>query len=184
MVKENKAKEEVKEQKCDCGPDCKCGCQEGKECTCGEKGCSCHHGGCGCGGCCPCKRVLGKVIFFALVFFAGMGVNQFMNDTCLGRCPARRGMSPAQIINAQNMGNLPFYKDGNGNTIVIVNTGEEASHGCKCGADCKCGCHKDGKKCGCHNEGKDNRSEGCHKHGKHHPMKGMPEQPENPQPAE
>jgi hypothetical protein len=180
MVKENKAKEEVKEKKCDCGPDCKCGCQEGKECTCGEKGChcgdkgcGCHHGGCDCGGCCPCKRVLGKVLFFALVFFAGMGVNEFMNDTCMGRCPSRKGMPPMPMMKMPNMhGNLPFYKDGNGNTIVIVNTGEEAMNGCKCGANCKCGADC---KCGKHKGG-------CHKHhGKPFPSENMPE---NPQPAE
>lgn len=145
MAKETKKTEEIKEKKCDCGPDCKCGCQEGKECTCGDKGCSCHHGSCSCGcngGCCPCKRVLGKVLFLALVFFAGMGVNQFMNDTCLGGCPAKRGMRQMPMMQAPRMqGNLPFYKDGNGNTIVIVNTGEEGSHGCKCGPDCKCKHH-------------------------------------------
>ncbi|MBR1601045.1 MAG: hypothetical protein IJ677_05640 [Alphaproteobacteria bacterium] len=173
MVKENKNKEEIKEQKCDCGPDCKCGCQEGKECTCGEKNCHCGDKscscGCGCaGGCCPCKRVFGKVLFFALVFFAGMGVNQFMNDTCLGRCPARRGIPPMPMMKAQNLGNLPFYKDGNGNTIVIVNTGEENAHGCKCGADCKCGKH--------------NKGMGYHKHhGKPLPTDNMPQ---NSQPAE
>ena len=171
MVKENKVKEEAKEKKCDCGPDCKCGCQEGKECSCGGKSCKIG-GSCGCGGGeCPCKRVLGKVLFLALVFFAGMGVNQFMND--MNGCPARKGMPPMPMMKAHNMGNLPFYKDGNGNTVVIVNTGEETmKHGCKCGADCKCGCNKDGKK------------GGCHKHGMHHPMKGMPNQPEAPKPAE
>ena len=25
------------EKKCNCGPNCKCGCQEGKPCTCKEK---------------------------------------------------------------------------------------------------------------------------------------------------
>ena len=30
----------MKEKKCNCGPDCTCGCQEGKECTCDEK-CEC-----------------------------------------------------------------------------------------------------------------------------------------------
>ncbi len=145
MTKETKKTEEIKEKKCDCGPDCKCGCQEGKECTCGDKGCGCHHGSCSCGcegGCCPCKRVLGKVLFFALVFFAGMGVNQFMNDTCLGGCPAKKGMRPMPMMQAPRAhGNLPFFKDGHGNTIVIVNTGEEGFHGCKCGPDCKCKHH-------------------------------------------
>lgn len=129
MAKENKKTEEAKEIKCDCGPDCKCGCQEGKECHCGDKGC-----GCGCSGGCPCKRIFGKVLFLALVFFAGMGVNEFMNDTCMGRCPARRAMPPMPMMQApQAQGNLPFFKDSNGSTIVIVNTGEEnGSHTCKC----------------------------------------------------
>jgi len=162
MAKETKKTEEVKEKKCDCGPDCKCGCQEGKECTCGDKGCSC-----GCGGGCPCKKVLGKVLGLALVFFAGMGVNQFMNDTCMGPCPAKKGMRPMPMAQAPKMhGNLPFYKDGHGNTIIIVTSGEEGMHGCKCGPDCKCKHHK-----------------GFHKHfGKHQ----QPNEPEaNPQkPAE
>ena len=29
------------EKKCNCGPDCKCGCQEGKECTCKDEKCKC-----------------------------------------------------------------------------------------------------------------------------------------------
>ena len=57
-------------------------------------------------------------------------------------CPAKKGMRPMPMMQAPRMqGNLPFYKDGNGNTIVIVNTGEEGSHGCKCGPDCKCKHH-------------------------------------------
>lgn len=169
MAKEVKAKEENKEKKCDCGPDCKCGCQEGKACTCGDKGCGCH---CDCG--CPCKRVFGKVLFLALVFFAGMGVNQFMNDTCMGRCPSKKGMRPMPMMQAAQMhGNLPFYKDGHGNTIIIVTPGEEGGkHGCKCGPDCKCGHHKFGK----------------HRHMKGMPPHGMPasteDAPENPQPTE
>lgn len=159
MVKENKTKAEIKEKKCDCGPDCKCGCQEGKECTCSEK--VCH---CGCHGECPCKRSLGKILFLALVFFAGMGVNQFMNDSCIGRCPGRKMPHPMPMINApQIQGSLPTFTDGAGNTIIIINTGEKAGkHGFK-----------------------------GHKHGKFHAMGNMPhhgkrmsEQPENPQPEE
>ena len=37
---------------CNCGPDCTCGCQEGKECTCGD--------GCGCGSDCTCGCQEGK----------------------------------------------------------------------------------------------------------------------------
>ena len=36
-------------KKCCCGPDCKCGCQEGKPCTCGDKcGCGCGEEKCSC----------------------------------------------------------------------------------------------------------------------------------------
>ena len=34
------------EKHCNCGPDCTCGCQEGKECTCGDD-CQCHGSKCG-----------------------------------------------------------------------------------------------------------------------------------------
>lgn len=147
MVKENKATENTKEKKCNCGPDCKCGCQEGKECTCGNKECCCSSKNCNCG--CPCKRVLGKVLLLALVFFAGMGVNQFMSGCCLGGCPIKKGMRPMPMLQSQQIpGNLPFYKDGKGNTIIIVNTGaDDTMQGCKCG---------------------------CRKHGKHHKMVNMP----------
>ena len=48
--------EEVEKKECNCGPDCKCGCQEGKPCTCGDKGCKCGDKcSCGCGGKCHCK---------------------------------------------------------------------------------------------------------------------------------
>ena len=30
----------MEEKKCNCSPDCTCGCQDGKECTCGEN-CTC-----------------------------------------------------------------------------------------------------------------------------------------------
>lgn len=49
--------QEGKECTCTCGcdSDCKCGCQEGKECTCGC-GCGCCCCGCKCGCCCKnCK---------------------------------------------------------------------------------------------------------------------------------
>lgn len=145
MAKETKIKEEVKEKKCDCGPDCKCGCQEGKECTCG-----CHGG-------CPCKHVLGKLLFLALVFFAGMGVNQFINDTCLGRCPARKGMHPMPMMPAPQMhGNLPICVDGAGNKIFVAKAGEE------------------GLKHGHHRHG---RAQMKIK-GRHHQGKPMPKQPE------
>lgn len=39
------------DSKCNCGPDCTCGCQEGKECTCGDGECCGKHEGheCKCG---------------------------------------------------------------------------------------------------------------------------------------
>lgn len=180
MNKEVKAKEETKEKKCDCGPDCKCGCQEGKECTCGDKGCGCHHGKCGC----SCGCAFGKLLILALVFFAGMGVNQFMNDTCLGHCPARKGMRPMPMMQAPQMqGSLQVYKDGHGNTIIIVTPSEDGvKHGCNCGSDCKCGpdC-----KCGHHKFGKHHRMKGMPPHGMPAPAENAPENPpENPQAAE
>ena len=123
MAKETKIKEEVKEKKCDCGPDCKCGCQEGKECTC------CCHGGC------SCKHFWGKVLFIALVFFAGMGVNQFMNDACFGRCPSRKVMRPMPMMPAPQMhGNLPVCVDAAGNKIFADKIGGAGvKHGYKGG---------------------------------------------------
>ena len=38
MAKEQNNKEE---KKCSCGPDCTCGCQDGKECTCEDEACKC-----------------------------------------------------------------------------------------------------------------------------------------------
>lgn len=42
----------MEKKKCNCGPDCKCGCHEGKPCTCKDKNCKCgcHEGKkCTCG---------------------------------------------------------------------------------------------------------------------------------------
>ncbi len=41
------------EKKCNCGPDCTCGCQEGKECTCNDPECNCGDN-CDCGPECDC----------------------------------------------------------------------------------------------------------------------------------
>lgn len=41
------------EKKCNCGPDCTCGCQEGKECTCDDC-CDCGCGSCDCDCDCDC----------------------------------------------------------------------------------------------------------------------------------
>jgi hypothetical protein len=57
-IKEENNMEE-KEKKCNCGPDCKCGCQEGKECTCTDEkcNCGCQEGKeCTCGDDCDCKK--------------------------------------------------------------------------------------------------------------------------------
>ena len=31
----------MEEEKCNCSPDCTCGCQEGEECTCHDEECTC-----------------------------------------------------------------------------------------------------------------------------------------------
>ena len=41
----------MEKKKCNCGPDCTCGCQEGKECTCEDNKCSC-----GCEDECKCDE--------------------------------------------------------------------------------------------------------------------------------
>ncbi len=42
----------MEEKKCNCGPDCTCGCQEGSECTCnGECTCGCESDECTCENC-------------------------------------------------------------------------------------------------------------------------------------
>ncbi len=66
--------EEVEKKECNCGPDCKCGCQEGKPCTCGDKGCKCGDKcSCGCGGKCHCKSGGGFSRFLAgLLIGAGL----------------------------------------------------------------------------------------------------------------
>ncbi len=38
----------MEKKKCNCSPDCTCGCQEGKECTCEDEECSCNET-CTCG---------------------------------------------------------------------------------------------------------------------------------------
>lgn len=44
-----------KKANCSCGPDCTCGCQEGKTCTCDNQ-CDCQNGSpCSCGDDCKCK---------------------------------------------------------------------------------------------------------------------------------
>ena len=44
-----------KEKKCNCTPECDCGCQEGKDCTCED--CNCQNGGeCTCGDECNCHE--------------------------------------------------------------------------------------------------------------------------------
>jgi hypothetical protein len=43
----------MEEKKCNCKPDCTCGCQEGKECTCNDPECNCGDN-CDCGPECDC----------------------------------------------------------------------------------------------------------------------------------
>ena len=41
----------MEEKKCNCSPDCTCGCQDGKECTYTDENCKC-----GCGENCECDE--------------------------------------------------------------------------------------------------------------------------------
>ena len=110
-------------KKCDCGPECTCGCNEGKECHCGH-GCKCGCGrGCG-----------GKIIALLIVFLAGMGFNELMHG-CFGRCPHKA--RPAAMMPAPH-GAMPGFAEAAG-TVVIVNTDGHADvkHASKCG----CGKH-------------------------------------------
>ena len=50
-IKELLDRSDIMAKKCNCGPDCKCGCQEGKECTCKDEKCKC-----GCGDDCKCDE--------------------------------------------------------------------------------------------------------------------------------
>ena len=56
-----KKKIEIKDEKCNCGEECDCGCQEGKECTC-EHECKCNEGEkctceeCDCNSECDCEN--------------------------------------------------------------------------------------------------------------------------------
>ena len=43
-----KGESKMEEKKCNCSPDCTCGCQEGKECTCTDEKCNCDEK-CTCG---------------------------------------------------------------------------------------------------------------------------------------
>ena len=43
----------MEKEKCNCGPDCTCGCQEGKECTCTDEKCNCTDE-CECDDTCTC----------------------------------------------------------------------------------------------------------------------------------
>lgn len=53
--------EEKRKKVCKCSPECECGCNEGKECTCEEENCKCCEGkGCSCDECncddCECEE--------------------------------------------------------------------------------------------------------------------------------
>ena len=107
-------------KKCDCGPECTCGCNEGKECHCGS--------GCNCG--CRCKSCGGKIIALLIVFLAGMGFNELLHG-CFGRCkcPCMRHSATMPAPHR------PMAYSDNAGTVVIVNAGggAEVFHGMKHG---------------------------------------------------
>jgi molecular chaperone GrpE len=62
----SKKEKEIK-KKCNCAPDCTCGCQEGKECTCDSKECQCGYNckcgdNCECGDDCNCKNATEELL--------------------------------------------------------------------------------------------------------------------------
>ncbi len=101
------------EAACDSG--CKCGCQEGKECTCGcGKDCCCGKS-CSCG-----KKCIFKVLALLIVFLAGMGFNEMLH-CCCAPCPVKAPRVASMMRKA------PSFVDESGNTIIIINT--DGSHG-------------------------------------------------------
>ena len=80
--------------KCDCGPDCKCGCQEGKPCTChGE----CHCGDnkkCDCGPDCKCGCQEGKPCTCTVVIIKNVTVDRIVNVV------AKRASLALAMVNA------------------------------------------------------------------------------------
>lgn len=136
---ENKKETEMQENAyCNCGKDCKCGCQEGKECT------------CGCGCCCRRKGIF-KLLAILLVFLAGMGFNELLHSCC-GRCPARGPKAMPMMPMGHHMAKMPNMAEGNGGTVIIINAdGSVQPHhfgkkGCGCKKDCPCHKHKHGFK--------------------------------------
>ena len=101
-------------QHCECGPDCKCGCKEGKECTC------CNHEHCGCKCHCSCGM---KVLAAILIFLAGMGFNELLH---CGRCKAKSPMIGYSMLHKAG---FPLYTDGAGNTIIYINTNDSSLGG-------------------------------------------------------
>ena len=104
--------EEVKTA-CNCGPECTCGCQEGKECHCND-GCHCCHCGCGCG--CPCQKKAAKLLGAILIFALG-----FFSAKVIGCKPCMMGHKPCPKMSMQAP-HFPNYAGGNGDTIIIINT--------------------------------------------------------------
>ena len=104
---------------CDCGPDCHCGCQEGKECICGHQDSKCN---------CCCHKSCGKILAVILIFLAGMGFNELLHGSF--RCPVKRH---APIIGNPMMYPVmkPAFTDGNGNTIIFINT-DDNKQPCPC----------------------------------------------------
>ena len=71
-------------KKCNCSKDCKCGCQEGKPCTCKDKNCKC---GCHEGKKCTCKdkKQQNSICFsIALVFIKSIIKYEKYNQLYLG----------------------------------------------------------------------------------------------------
>lgn len=134
--KNKKTPETASEKKCNCGPECTCGCNEGKECHCAENGgcgcgCGCNegkechcaeNGGCGCGCGCRCgKRCGGKLIALLIVFLAGMGFNELLHGGC-GRCPSK-APHHTMMSAPKHYGAMPMFSDGSG-TVIIINAAD------------------------------------------------------------
>ena len=153
-----------KEATCNCGPDCKCGCQEGGECHCGENGCC--HCGCGCG--CGCKKRAAKLLAALLIFALG-----FFTAKVFGCKPCMRSFPCPKTGFHAPMPHAPEMTDGNGNTIIIINTDGSADVSRFLG-------HKHGKNgCDCHHD----KHQKAEKHHKHH-LKMKNHDSEAPVPAE
>jgi|GEM_PF-1015061 len=154
---------------CTCGPDCKCGCHEGKECTCGpDCKCGCHEGKeCTCGPDCKCECChhghsvmpmlvqLGATALVGFVLFWATHVTIWL---ALGIAIAFSAWAKASI----------FFRAGWGKRarsliwidvsylfivcLVFILVAACIGGGCACGAGCGCGagcCHGAASAAGC-----------------------------------